>query len=152
VFSVRQKVVCILWLVELKSYIHVWHKFNEVYPKQTALICRSVMHWDKHLKETGSVLCHTIQCSCGNGFPVRWCTTSHVWPCSCLSGQGISWSLDRKKGTHSLALLFSRFDSSGFFLLGFVELHVNTQWETECRLDVSCATDGACPFWDLLST
>jgi len=55
---------------------------------------------------------------CEKNFPVRRCTTPLLPSCSCLSGQGVSWSLNRKKGTHSLAPLFSRLDSSGLFLLG----------------------------------
>jgi hypothetical protein len=35
-FSLRQKVDCILWLAELKSYTCVRHKFNQVYPNQTS--------------------------------------------------------------------------------------------------------------------
>jgi len=55
-FSIRQKVDCILWLAELKSYTCIQCNFNQVYLNQRALIYRSVMHWDKCLKETGSDL------------------------------------------------------------------------------------------------
>jgi hypothetical protein len=55
-FSVRQKVDCVLWVAELKSYSHLRHKFNQVCQKQTAPFCRSVMRRDKHLKETGSFM------------------------------------------------------------------------------------------------
>jgi len=55
-FSIRWKVDYILSLVELKSYTHVQHKFNQVYQDQTAQISRPMMHWNRHLTETGSVL------------------------------------------------------------------------------------------------
>jgi hypothetical protein len=55
-FPVRQKVDCVLWLVELKSYTRVRPKFNQLYRNQPVPIYRSVMRWDKCLKRTGSVL------------------------------------------------------------------------------------------------
>jgi len=55
-FSARQKMVCILWLTEPKSYTHVWHKLNQGYPNQIALIYRYVLHWNESLKESGSTL------------------------------------------------------------------------------------------------
>jgi hypothetical protein len=49
----REKVDSFLCLAELKSYIHVRRKFNQVYPNQAAPIYRFMMYWDKCLKETG---------------------------------------------------------------------------------------------------
>jgi hypothetical protein len=49
-------VKCVLLLSELKSYTHVRSKFNQVDPDETAPIYRSVVRWNKRLKETGSVL------------------------------------------------------------------------------------------------
>jgi hypothetical protein len=49
-----QKVDCILWLAQLKSYARVRRKFNQVCPNQTAPIYRSAMCWDKLLEETGN--------------------------------------------------------------------------------------------------
>jgi len=42
----------------------------------------------------------TLLCvmSLGNGFPVRWWTTSFLPSCLCLSVQGVSWLLDGKRG------------------------------------------------------
>jgi hypothetical protein len=60
-------------------------------------------------------------CPCANSFPVRWCTTSLLPSCSCLSGQGVSRSFDKKRGISSLGYSFSRFYSSESFLLGFVK-------------------------------
>jgi hypothetical protein len=48
----RQKVECLLWLAELKSYTHVRQNLNHMYTNQTALIYRPVMWWDKCLKKT----------------------------------------------------------------------------------------------------
>jgi hypothetical protein len=86
---------CILWLAELKSYSRVRRKFNQVHPNKTAPICSSVKLWDKRLKETGSVLgqhgpprftvSQDASRACENCFPVRWCTTSFLPSCSCLS-------------------------------------------------------------------
>jgi len=36
----------------------------------------------------------------GYSFLVKWCTTSPLLPCLCLSGQGVSGLLDGKKETH----------------------------------------------------
>jgi hypothetical protein len=55
-----------------------------------------------------------MSCPCGNSLPVRGCTTPLPPSYSCLSGQELSWSL----GTQSLAPSLSRFDSSGFPVLG----------------------------------
>jgi hypothetical protein len=49
----------------------------------------------------------------GNSFPFARCTTSLLMSFSFLSGQGISWSLDRKRAARCLATRFSRFDSLG---------------------------------------
>jgi hypothetical protein len=58
-----------------------------------------------------------------NSFPVWWCTTPLLPSCSYLSGRGVSWSLVMKRGIHFLALLFSSFDYSGFFLLEICKWH-----------------------------
>jgi len=62
-----------------------------------------------------------VLCSCGNNFPIRWCTTSLLPLCSCLCGEGVSWSVCRKRETHFLTLSFSRFGTSGVFFWGFVK-------------------------------
>jgi len=49
-FSMGQKVYCILWQAQLISYTYIRCKFNHVFLNQTAPIYRSVMCWDKHLK------------------------------------------------------------------------------------------------------
>jgi hypothetical protein len=55
-FPVWHRVDCVLSLAEPISYTRVWRKFNQVYPNQTVQIYRSVMSWDRPLKETGSFL------------------------------------------------------------------------------------------------
>jgi hypothetical protein len=63
-FYRRQEVDCVLRLAGLKSFTCVQCKFSQRYSNQTAPI--SMVHWDKHLKEIGSVLqqhglpCHTV--------------------------------------------------------------------------------------------
>jgi len=64
----------------------------------------------------------TLHCaSVGRVFLVTRCTTPFLPSCSCLSGQGVSWSLDRVKGNHSSAPSISTFDFSGLFFWGFVK-------------------------------
>jgi hypothetical protein len=58
-----------------------------------------------------------VSCSCGNSLLVRWCTTSLPPLRLCLSGQGVSWSFDRKVGPIPCLAFFYRFLFSGFFLL-----------------------------------
>jgi hypothetical protein len=42
-----------------------------------------------------------VSCHCGKVLPIRWCNISRLLSCLCLSGQEVSRSFDRKKGTHS---------------------------------------------------
>jgi len=44
--TVRQKLVCILWLAELKSYIRSKREFRHVYPNQITPVYRTVMRWE----------------------------------------------------------------------------------------------------------
>jgi hypothetical protein len=96
-----------------------------------------VLRWNKSLRQDGE---HSFAlCPCGNSFPVRWCTTS-LLPCSCLSGQGVSWSLDRKRGAHSLP---SR--SPGLSLLDFFWKCVtdNFYCERRCQMWMSSVTESS---------
>jgi hypothetical protein len=91
--------------------------------------------------------------------------------CSYSSGQGVSWPLNRKRGGYDLVPSFSILNSSGFLLLGICKIHFyrwrvhnmnelrdrtvraaerisnemfpSTWWETEYRLDVCRASNGA---------
>jgi len=59
---------------------------------------------------------------CRKSFLVTSYTTSLNLLCSCLPGQRVFWSLDRKRGIDSLAPSFTRCDSSElFFFLEFVK-------------------------------
>jgi len=51
---------------------------------------------------TGDTFMVMMESPYENSFPVRWCTTPLLPSRSCLSGQGVFWSLDEKRGTHSL--------------------------------------------------
>ena len=53
--SPQEKVMCCLWLAELKSVTRVQRKFRLVYHRQPPTR-RSIYQWMNKLKETGSVL------------------------------------------------------------------------------------------------
>ncbi|PSN45233.1 hypothetical protein C0J52_07014 [Blattella germanica] len=53
--SPQEKVVCCLWLAELKYVTRVQRKFRLVYHRQPPTR-RSIYQWMNKLKETGSVL------------------------------------------------------------------------------------------------
>jgi hypothetical protein len=92
----------------------------------------SVCAWWQH----GPPCCRctrTMSCSCGNSLPVGQWVTFLLLPCSCLPVQGASWSLDRKKGAHSLGPSFSRFESSGFFHLEVCKGHCLTWRSSKCE-------------------
>jgi hypothetical protein len=50
-YSVWLKVDWIMWETEFKWYSHFKCKLYQVYLNEEAQIYRSVMHWDRHLKE-----------------------------------------------------------------------------------------------------
>jgi len=111
-----------------------------------------------------------VPCPFQNSSPVTQCTTLLLLLCLCLSRQDVSWLLDVKRENHSLASHFSNFIPLDYFFWGFVkdivyhekvwnmnefcgriiraaeyitsEITPNTWWETECHLDVFCATNG----------
>jgi hypothetical protein len=65
------------------------------------------------------------------------CMVHHLVPtsCSCLSGQGVSWLKYRKRGCHSVAPSFTRFNSSGPFFWGcrnvvYIERSAGCEWVT----------------------
>jgi hypothetical protein len=110
-----------------------------------------------------------VSCSCGNSFPVTCCTISLLLSWSCLFGQGVCWSLDRKGGDpfpwppHSPGLTLDSFFRE--FIENIVyheneqnlnelcdncqscrhhyQWNANTWHETEYHLAMSCATHGA---------
>jgi len=125
-FSVRQK-----------SYTCVQCKFNQVYLNQTAPIYGYVMCWDKFSNDTRSVLlqhgppCHMVS---------HHINTSNLLSCLCLSGKGMSWSLDEKRRAHSLASLFSKCDTSGLFS---GEVEKTLLIVKKHKMQMSCTTESS---------
>jgi hypothetical protein len=87
--------------------IHIFHLLamsstnsqkENPYEKQNYLFCLPWRTYDKWWHLTGYDGKHCFaSCPCGDSFPVRRCITSLLPSCLCLSGQGISWSLGRKR-------------------------------------------------------
>lgn len=72
------------WQAEI--YTWVWLKLNQVYLNHAAEIHRSVIYWDKHPKETWSVL---------------W----QHWPSCCAVSQDVEWIYSPSKFTVRPAML-----------------------------------------------
>jgi len=102
-------------------------RFDEEHKYQSFLVERTCGDWWHFYDHNGDH--HVVSCPSGNSFPVRWCTTpTPLLPSSsCLSGQGVSWSLYRRGGTHSLVSSFFRFNCFGFFLIK--TLFIVNEWK-----------------------
>jgi hypothetical protein len=123
-FSVRQKMDCVQWLTELKSYSCVRRKFNQVCPNRTAQIYLQIR--DALGQEAERERKCLVTTRAATQYAVPWKLWKKTRSISEKSSQFSSSVLDRKYGSHSLALLLSRIDSFRYFLPRVYKRHCSS--------------------------